>query len=375
MFSPSISGLTSQSGTPAQRKAGTDGKVTCGVQVALLTGGGDKPYALGLASALINQGIRTDFIGSDEVDAPELHGTPLVHFLNLRGDNSADANFLKKSLRVLVYYSRLLGYAMSARPRIFHLLWHNKFLFIDRTVVMWFYKLLGKRLVFTAHNVNAGKRDGNDSVWNRISLRSQYRLADHIFVHTERMKRELMDEFGVVDSKVTVIPFGINNTLPNSGLTKAESRQRLEIGQDDKTVLFFGNIAPYKGVEYLAEAMVKLIRRDRSYRLVIAGRPNTHIFQSGVLFLGYSFGLPVLASNVGSLKEEIVTGRTGMVCQPRDPVDLEKCIESYFAGELYRELEARRPGIREFANEQYSWQKAGAITRAVYVKLLDGEST
>jgi len=124
-------------------------------------------------------------------------------------------------------------------------------------------------------------------------------------------------------------------------------------------------------IEYIPEEEVEVYFKAADLLVL----PYTHIFQSGVLFLGYSFGLPVLASNVGSLKEEIVTGRTGMVCQPRDPVDLEKCIESYFAGELYRELEARRPGIREFANEQYSWQKAGAITRAVYVKLLDGEST
>src|SRR5204863_6693643 len=115
------------------------------------------------------QGIVSDIIGSDEVDAPELHNTPLVHFLNLRGDTSSSANIWKKARRVLVYYLRLLGYAMRARPKIFHLLWHNKFLVFDRTVVMGFYRLLGKRLVLTAHNVNVGKRDGNDSVWNRTS--------------------------------------------------------------------------------------------------------------------------------------------------------------------------------------------------------------
>jgi glycosyltransferase involved in cell wall biosynthesis len=30
-----------------------------------------------------------------------------------------------------------------------------------------------------------------------------------------------------------------------------------------------------------------------------------------VLFLGYSFGLPVIAAEVGSLKEEIIEGGTG----------------------------------------------------------------
>src|SRR2546425_9033849 len=31
----------------------------------------------------------------------------------------------------------------------------------------------------------------------RSTLRAQYRLADHVFVHTEKMKRELLRDFGV----------------------------------------------------------------------------------------------------------------------------------------------------------------------------------
>ena len=41
-------------------------------QVALLTGGSDKPYALGLASALAARGTRIDFVGSDELYCPEI---------------------------------------------------------------------------------------------------------------------------------------------------------------------------------------------------------------------------------------------------------------------------------------------------------------
>lgn len=392
---------------------------TAAMHVAVLTAGRDKPYALGLAAALKEQGVVQDFIGSDDVNAPELHGTPLVNFLNLRGGQSAAAGPVQKVTRVLAYYWRLLAYAATARPKVFHILWHNKFDFLDRTLVMGFYKLLGKRLIFTAHNVNAGKRDGCDTVWNRISLKSQYRLSDQIFVHTEMMKRELQQEFGVPAGKVTVIPFGINNTLPNTRLTKTEARARLGLGPDDKTVLFFGNIAPYKGLEYLTAAFAKLVKRDRSYRLVIAGRPKgceeywagtrdemeragvrdrviekiefipdeavevyfkaadllvlpyTLIFQSGVMFLGYSYGLPVLAADVGSLKEEIVVGRTGLVCRAKDSEALAQSIENYFGSDLYRELEQRRPEIRAFANERYSWTRVGEITKAVYARLLE----
>ena len=39
-------------------------------------------------------------------------------------------------------------------------------------------------------------------------------------------------------------------------------------------VLFFGNIAPYKGLEFLVDAMQRLWGSDPDFRLVIAGRPK-----------------------------------------------------------------------------------------------------
>src|SRR5579859_8200642 len=69
------------------------------LRVAILTGGGDKPYALGIASALTSQHIHVDFIGSDRLDSPELHGAPLINFLNLRGDQRSNVSTVKKALR------------------------------------------------------------------------------------------------------------------------------------------------------------------------------------------------------------------------------------------------------------------------------------
>ena len=58
-------------------------------------------------------------------------------------------------------------------------------------MLMLYYRLLGKRIVFTAHNVNMRKRDRCDSWFNRFTLRLQYRLCSHILVHTEAMKNEI----------------------------------------------------------------------------------------------------------------------------------------------------------------------------------------
>ncbi len=387
-------------------------------QISVLTAGRDRPYALGLAAALAAAGVNFDFVGSNEVDGPALHTSPQIHYLNLRGDQSVHAGLLKKMFRVLAYYGRLLGYALTARPKVFHILWNNKFELFDRTALMLFYRLLGKKIVFTAHNVNAGARDANDSWLNRATLKFQYRQCDHIFLHTEKMKAELVAGYGVPEAKASVIPFGINSTVPDTALTPAEARRRLGVGERDKTLLFFGNIAPYKGVEFLVDAFIAVAGRAENYRLIIAGRPKgsedywagllakinaspvpnkiilkieyvpdaeteiyfkaadililpyTHVFQSGVLFLGYNFGLPSIAADVGSLKEEIVEGETGFVFKPCDTADLTRAIERYFASDLYLQLQSRRQAIREFANERYSWSKVVRITTEVYSRLL-----
>ncbi len=386
--------------------------------VAILTGGADQPYAYGLSTALMAAGIRLDLIAGDELDAPCFHGDPVVRFLNLRGDTRPNVGATAKVVRILRYYVRLIRYALTAQPRVFHVLWNNKFETFDRTVLMLYYRLLGKRIVLTVHNVNAGVRDQTDSRMNRFTLRFQYRMADRIFVHTEKMKAELSREFEVRDEKIVVIPFGINNAAPKTTLTSQEARARLAIGPDDKTILFFGNILPYKGLEYLLAAF-KQLPADGHYRLVVAGRPRgseaywnairaeldrldrrrlveriefvpdaeteiyfkaadvlvlpyTEIFQSGVLFLGYSFGLPVIATDVGSLREEIVTGQTGFVCAKESPSDLAAAIETYFASDLYRTLDDRRRDIAAYANDRYSWTKVSRITTEVYADLVGG---
>ena len=388
------------------------------IAVTLLTGGGDRPYAFGLATELIAKRAALDLIASDELDCPDLNGAPGVKFLNLRGDQRPDASFVKKMTRVLMYYAKLIRYAAAAEPKIFHILWNNKFLFFDRTLLTLYYKLLGKKVVLTLHNVNAGRRDSSDSSLNRISLRAQYRLADHTFVHTEKMKSELLEEFSVQGSRVTVIPFGINNSVPNTNLTPIEAKRRLGISDVEKTILFFGNIAPYKGLEYLVEAFQRLMAGHDDYRLIVAGRPKNcetywttlreairsnalerrvllredyipddetevyfkaadvlalpyrHIYQSGVLFLGYSFGLPVLAADVGSLKDDIVEGKNGFVFKPEDSVDLARTIEQYFASDLYADLDARRQEIKDNAKERHSWDVVGRMTMSVYAALL-----
>jgi len=139
---------------------------------------------------------------------------------------------------------------------------------------------------------------------------------------------------------------------------KLISGQELELDPKKKTLLFFGLIRDYKGLDLLIDAMSLL---DDSYQLVIAGEcygdfgkyrqaidaspacsrikamnryisddevpqlfsaadllvtPYRSATQSGVIPIAYHFDLPVLATDVGGLKENIERAGTGLVCLP-----------------------------------------------------------
>lgn len=389
------------------------------IKAAILTGCQDRPYAFGLARALVAKGVRVEVIGGDEIDSPEMHLDPNLHFLNLRGKQDQNAKFAKKLFDLSAYYARLIRYTTRNEPRIFHILWNNKFEYFDRVLLMLFYKLQGKKIALTAHNINQARRDSNDSLLNRLTLRVQYRLTDHIFVHTQKMKNELVEEFGASNRNVTVLRHPINDAFPDTDLTPCEAKRLLGLRNHEKAVLFLGRIRPYKGIELLLEAFKQLVARDSDYRLILAGEPKKgsedylaeiqrqirerfnpeqiivkiqfipdvemevylkaadvmvlpykEIFQSGVLFLGYSFGLPVVATDVGSFTEEIVEGKTGFLCEPGSPNELAKAIERYFQSELFKGLKFNRRKIRDYANEQHSWGAVAELTLRAYSEML-----
>jgi glycosyltransferase involved in cell wall biosynthesis len=395
------------------------------MKVSLLTGGGDPTYALPLCAALTSKGVGVEFIGGDAMATADSVKSANCTYYNLRGDQSPHAPLMKKIGRILTYYYKLIRYSIGTEARMFHILWPSRLwpsrvVYFERTLLNIFYKLLGRRVVYTAHNINEGERDKNDTWLNRLTLRFMYNFVDHIFVHTEKMKLQLISVFGVNDNNITVIPFGINNVVPNSAMTESDAKRALNVADHHKTLLFFGLIAPYKGLEYLVTALSLLRNKEEGWRLVIAGNikkghdeywegiqqlirrneldeciiqriefipdnqvewyfkgadvavlPYRHVFQSGVLLLSYNFGLPVIAADVGALRSDIIEGETGFVVKPEDPRDLAETISRYFESDLYRNLVNNRMKIKDYANSQYSWHTIGEITRTAYEGVLN----
>jgi glycosyltransferase involved in cell wall biosynthesis len=378
--------------------------------------GGDIYYELGLLQGLVNNGLDVEIIGNNAMGKSEVVKHPRVTFHNFREDQTPSASLVKKFVRIMKFYQRLIWYAMTTKSRIFHIQWLNKFLFFDRIVLNLFYKMCGKKLVFTAHNVDQRERDKGNSLYNRITLKAMYHIYDHVIVHTPKMRDQLIQWFDINPDKVSVVPYGINDMVPRTGMDRLEAREKLDLTEDAKVLLFFGFIAPYKGLDVLISAMPFIREKISGIKLVVAGNiknrsaspywrqiekiiasndleqylkldvrfiededietyftaadvlilPYRYIFQSGILFLSLNYGLPVIASDVGSLKDFVEAGKTGFVCEPEDPEALSRCILDYFDSDIYKDLPENKRIIYNYAKEKYSWDKIAKITSEIY---------
>lgn len=137
---------------------------------------------------------------------------------------------------------------------------------------------------------------------------------------------------------------------------------------DSFEILFFGRISPYKGIKYLLDAVVLLIKKGyKNIHVTIAGSgtfdfdihpyfkykqvsfinryiepnelagfitnssivvcPYTDATQSGVIMSAFAFGKPVIATNVGGLPDMVKNNHTGIIVPTKNPVQLSDAIE------------------------------------------------
>jgi glycosyltransferase involved in cell wall biosynthesis len=394
------------------------GELTHAMQVSVLNAGGQTDYLYGLVSGLAAQ----DEVHIDVVDGDASQNLfrefPSVRHENLRGDNRSSQSVPVKLLRIARYYFRLMAYAVTSSSAIFHIQWDNSFLLFDRTFLLLFYKLCGKKIVYTAHNISTEARDKRETWYHVLSLKALYRWTDAVIVHTEAMKQELCSRFHVREDKVTVIRHGLNVRIAVNNFSAADARIRLGIPADAKVVLFFGHIDAYKGLDVLLDAAREVMKEDPKVYLLIAGKlkrgaagiaplnkrlaatlpadrvmtrfefvppeeiewyfaaadctalPYRRIYQSGVLFLSYRFGVPVVATDIASFAEDILEGITGMLCPPENIHAFAAMLRRYFLSSLYLKRAETRNAIRTWAEERYSWNRIGQETVALYAKVL-----
>ena len=95
--------------------------------------------------------------------------------------------------------------------------------------------------------------------------------------------------------------------------------------------------------------------------------PYLEFSQSGVLFLAYSFGKPVIAPNIGNFSRDIINGKTGYIFKTGCSDDLSEKICLYFDN-LGKNPVKLKKQIKEFSNKNYSWIRTGNELKKYYHK-------
>jgi glycosyltransferase involved in cell wall biosynthesis len=153
---------------------------------------------------------------------------------------------------------------------------------------------------------------------------------------------------------------------------KSEARKKLNLPNDKKLLLFFGFIRKYKGLDLLIEALNYL---NNDIELIICGevygsfdeyerliqrynlQQRIHLFnryisdeevslffssadvcvlpyrsatQSGIISITYHFDLPLIATDVGGLKESIEPFNTGLIVEELSPNQIANKINEFF---------------------------------------------
>ena len=249
--------------------------------------------------------------------------------------------------------------------------------------------------------------------WQHTIQKLCLRLADHVVMNAEAIKRDLLRR-GYNEDRLTVIPNGIDCERFQAPQTGESVRRELNIPLRAPVVGVLSRLAKIKGHEYFLRAAVLIAARVPDVRFLIVGdtiekqeyreelkRLVIRLgLQDQVVFTGFRLdvpellaalsvsvlpslgleglsnsllesmaaGLPVVATRVGGNPEIVEDGVNGLLVAPADAEEL--------AGAICRLLEnrtlARNFGQagRRLVMTRYSLEQAVATTEQLYRDLL-----
>ncbi|UCG30868.1 MAG: glycosyltransferase family 4 protein [candidate division WOR-3 bacterium] len=240
------------------------------------------------------------------------------------------------------------------------------------------------------------RRNLVNTLLNSIYSRSRYQFIQHYHFLSKRFA----EFYGVHPQRV--------NTVYCGPLEIYRVFAHRDVKEDPNTILFFGRISKYKGLDYLVEA-ARIVRKSiKDTRIIVAGKgeiwfkierddrlfeirnyhisneelvdliqraalvvaPYTDATHSAVVMTSYAFCKPVVASSVSGIPEVVKDGITGRLVPPRDSKALAHALTELLQDRQKRDIMKRN--IARFSNDgDISWDNISRATIAVYERAIN----
>ena len=254
------------------------------------------------------------------------------------------------------------------------------------------YRHLNKKtkVISIIDNVTPHESHLFDNLLNKYFLKKQYAFIT--------MSNEVRNDLLFVNKNANVI--SSPHPLYDYGkkINRAEALKTIKMKPDKKTLLFFGLIRDYKGLDLLINAFSML---SDDYQLIIAGEcrkgkeyyeklilesknqnikfingfiPDDQVYlyfssadvcvlpyrsatQSGITAIAYHYEIPLIATNVGGLPETITKDDSGMIAEELTEDSLLQTIKRFFTdNKQYHYIE----NIRK-AKSELTWQRLAKL--------------
>lgn len=230
-----------------------------------------------------------------------------------------------------------------------------------RALTRWVEK--GGMLAWTVHDTGLHLSDDDPK---RIAQLRQI-LCDNavlVHVHSEAAKAQIAEQFGLDPARIDVVPH------PSYAAHYAHDAQRsVEDVANPRSLLFFGYLKPYKNFEGLAQALISMGSGSFA-KLTVAGRkstdvdlhseqlaqamtldarlryiddaevpdlfagahfltlPYTESLTSGAAALAMGFGVPVIAADLGGMRESVPVENHKLLYSTQDAGGLAQALQA-----------------------------------------------
>ena len=273
---------------------------------------------------------------------------------------------------------------------------------------------LGAPHVFTYHTIAEVKERAGGAPETPERKQAELlavRESDAVVTFTREEAQSLVELLGLDPRRARTVRMGVDLGIftPQSVRWRRSNRARMDIGLDERVMLFVGRVEPFKGPDMLVRALAHMRTPDPLRLVVVGGEESSFEWLADIarahgvarrldwrgpvpheaLSVCYgaadicvvpsrheTFGLvaleamasctPVAASNVGGLRTIVQDGKTGVLFEPGDPRVIAQTLDGLFAdpARLRRMGSAARRRARAF-----SWEESADRVLSVYESL------
>jgi glycosyltransferase involved in cell wall biosynthesis len=383
-------------------------------------GGGLMHYSYQMCDALTRSGEDVTLITSQHFELDHLPHTfrieQRLRLWNAVGQSLPDSKLgsllvrmmrkvrrVGRGVRFVVVWHRLTNYLIDQGPDIVQF---SAIHFSFQRIFLRRLRRAGLTVTQICHEFEPREKSKLTRTLSQIGHQKVFEAFDLIYLHGAGNRDRFHEVYDIPRDRTRSIPHGNEEVFLSlgSGTPYIES-------SPTPSALFFGGLRPSKGLNDLIDAW-ELVRfeidahlricgeaegvdpvalRERTERVGVAVSveidpryqpaervadlmnqadvvvlPYRSATASGVLQVAYTFGVPVVATAVGTLAEDVIHGETGLLVAPGDVDALARALIKMLSD---RESAGRMGDAAKRASERFSWEPIAATISSDYQAL------